>query len=135
MEQFLRWLAARRDILRSIAAISDVTAATLIALAPELGELDQRQIASLAGLAPISRESGTWRGHAFIRGGRAALRETLYMPALVAIRFNPDLKSVYERLTERGKPKKVAITAVMRKLIILANALIRDGRKWTPETP
>ncbi|MGB5821684.1 MAG: IS110 family transposase [Saonia sp.] len=128
-------LAARRDILTSIAGVSDVTAAMIIALAPELGSLDQRQIASLAGLAPITRQSGAWRGKAFIRGGRAALRETLYMPALVAIRFNPDLKSTYQRLTENGKPKKVALVAVMRKLIILANALIRENRKWTPKTP
>lgn len=128
-------LAARYDILLSIAGISDVTAAALIALAPELGELDQKQIASLAGLAPVARQSGTWRGHAFIRGGRAALRQALYMPALVAIRFNPDFQRVYQRLTESGKPKKIAITAVMRKLIILANALIRDNRKWTPNAP
>lgn len=125
-------LAARRDILTSIAGVSDVTAAMLIALAPELGSLDQRQIASLA---PITRQSGTWRGKAFIRGGRALLREALYMPALVAIRFNPDLKRAYDRLTNNGKPKKLALTAVMRKLIILANALVRDKRKWTPQTP
>lgn len=128
-------LTARHDILISIAGVSNVTAAMLIALAPELGSLDQRQIASLAGLAPITRQSGTWRGKAFIRGGRALLREALYMPALVAIRFNPNLKRAYDRLTANGKPKKLALIAIMRKLIILANALVRENRKWTPQTP
>ena len=107
----------------------------LIALAPELGSLDRRQIASLAGLAPITRQSGAWRGKAFIRGGRALLREALYMPALVAIRFNPDLKRAYDRLTANGKPKKLALIAIMRKLIILANALVRENRIWTPQMP
>ena len=79
--------------------------------------------------------SGTWKGRAFIRGGRANLRQALYMPALVATRFNADLKAKYEALTDAGKPAKVAITAVMRKLLILANALLRDRRKWTPNTP
>ncbi len=97
---------------------------------PELGLLDPRAAASLAGLAPVTRQSGKWRGKSFIGGGRSLLREALYMPALVAARFNPDLKAVYDRLTAAGKPAKVAITAVMRKLIIVANALVRDQRKW-----
>ena len=92
-----------------------------IALAPELGSVGQRQIASPA---PITRQSGARRGKAFIRGGRALLRDALYMPALVAIRFTPDLKRVYDRLTANGKPRKLARVPVMRKLIILANALI-----------
>lgn len=124
-------LAARRDILASIPGISDVTAGAMIAMAPELGDLDQRQIGALAGLAPITRQSGRWRGRAFIRAGRADLREALYMPALVAMRFNPDLKAFADRLKGAGKPAKVVITAVMRKLIILANALIRDQRIWS----
>lgn len=128
-------LAEKRAILLSIPGVSDVTVAALIALAPELGDLDQRQVAALAGLAPITRQSGSWRGRSFIHGGRALLREALYMPALAAIRFNPDLKQRYQRLIERGKPAKVAITAVMRKLVILANALLRDSRKWTAEAP
>ena len=97
---------------------------------PELGALDQRTAASLAGLAPITRQSGQWRGRAFIGGGRALVREALYMPALVAARFNPDMIRVYDRLVGAGKPPKVATTAVMRKLAVLANALLRDGRKW-----
>lgn len=126
-------LAERHAILRSIPGLGDVTAAALIALAPELGDLDQRQIASLAGLAPITRQSGNWRGRAFIRGGRALLREALYMPALVAIQHNEDAKRVFQRLTANGKPAKLALTAVMRKLIVLANALLRDQRRWTPK--
>lgn len=128
-------LAERHAILRSIPGLGDVTAAALIALAPELGTLDQRQIASLAGLAPIPRQSGAWRGKAFIRGGRALLREALYMPALVAIQHNADLKRAFQRLTTNAKPAKVAVTAVMRKLIILANALIRDRRRWADHAP
>lgn len=128
-------LARKQTILLSIPGVSDVTAAALLALAPELGDLDQRQIAALAGLAPITRQSGNWRGQSFIRGGRAHLREALYMPALTAIRSNPDFKLIYARLTDGGKPAKVAITAIMRKLVILANALLRDKRNWSPEAP
>ena len=98
---------------------------------PELGTLGGKQVASLAGLAPVVRESGKWKGKARIRGGRASLRQALYMPALVATRFNPDLKARYDTLRKAGKPAKLAITAVMRKLLITANALIRDDRNWT----
>ena len=125
-------LSLRREILTSIPGISSVTAAALLAEAPELGTLDQKAVASLAGLAPMTRQSGQWKGRATIRGGRAHLRHALYMPALVAARFSPDLSAVYHRLISAGKPPKVALTALMRKLIILANALLRDGRKWTP---
>ena len=123
-------LARRRDILVSIPGISAVTAAALLAEAPELGTLEGKAVASLAGLAPMTRQSGTWNGRAMIRGGRAHLRHALYMPALVAARFNPDLKAVYQRLISARKPPKVALTALMRKLLVLANALIRDGRLW-----
>lgn len=126
-------LASRYCLLLSIPGISTITAAALLAQMPELGAMDQRAAASLAGLAPITRQSGQWRGKSFIQGGRALVREALYMPALVAARFNPDLKTVYARLTAAGKPAKVAITAVMRKLVILANAILRDGREWTPK--
>ncbi|MET2832659.1 transposase, partial [Mesorhizobium shangrilense] len=102
---------------------------------PELGALGQAQAASLAGLAPVTRQSGQWTGRAFIRGGRANLRQALYMPALLAMRFNPDLKAKYDQLTAAGKPFKVAITAIMRRLILLANALLRDGRNWTQSLP
>jgi transposase len=126
-------LHRRHRILLSIPGISAVTAAALLVEMPELGALDQKQAASLAGLAPVTRQSGTWQGRAFIRGGRADLRRSLYMPALVAARYNPDLKQTFDRLTAAGRPAKIAITAIMRKLIVLANALLRDQREWAPK--
>lgn len=128
-------LSSRFAILVSIPGISKLSAFALLIDMPELGSLEGRQAASLAGLAPVTRQSGQWRGRAFIRGGRANLRQALYMPALVATRFNSDLKIKYQALIEAGKPAKVAITAIMRKLLILANALLRDGRKWSPNAP
>ncbi len=124
-------LSARHAILTSIPGISNITATTLLSEMPELGSMDKRQAASLAGLAPITRQSGTWKGKSFIRGGRANLRRALYMPALVAIRYNEELKSKYAKFIANGKAFKVAITAIMRKLITTANALLRDNRKWT----
>lgn len=128
-------LARRFAILVSIPGVSAITAFALIIDMPELGTLGQGEAASLAGLAPVARQSGQWTGRAFIRGGRANVRQALYMPALVAMRFNPDLKTKYEQLKAVGKASKVAITAVMRKLIVLANALLRDRRKWTQSFP
>jgi len=123
-------LAERLAILESIPGISKITAFTLLIEMPELGSLDGKQAASLAGLAPVARQSGRWSGRAFIRGGRANLRQALYMPALVAARFNPALKEKYRKLIDAGKPAKVAITAIMRKLIVLSNALLRERRIW-----
>jgi transposase len=123
-------LARRHQILTSIAGIGDLTANQLIATMPELGTLDGKQAASLAGLAPVARQSGQWKGKSFIRGGRANVRQALYMPALVAARFNPDLKAKYQQLVTAGKPAKIAITAVMRKLVITANALLKANRLW-----
>ena len=123
-------LSARRDILVSIPGISAITATALLIEMPELGDIDERAAAALCGLAPMSRQSGRWAGHAYITGGRAIVRQALYMPAVVAIRFNPDMKAKYEALRKAGKPPKVAITVVMRKLIVTANALLRDNRKW-----
>jgi hypothetical protein len=91
----------------------------------------QKQAASLAGLAPIARQSGQWKGKSFIRGRRANVRQALYMPALVAARYNPDLKAKYQQLVAAGKPAKIAITAVMRKLVVTANALLKADRCWT----
>lgn len=125
-------LANRFDILVSIPGVSAITAFALIIDMPELGTLENTQAASLAGLAPVARQSGKWTGRAFIRGGRANVRQALYMPALVAMRFNPDFKAKYDQLKAAGKASKVAITAIMRKLIVLANALLRDQRKWAP---
>ena len=126
-------LARRFAILASIPGVSAVTAFALLIEMPELGVLDAGQAASLAGLAPVARQSGRWTGHAFIRGGRAPVRRALYMPALVAARFNPDMRATYERLRAAGKPAKLALTAVMRKLLVLANALLKANRAWTPK--
>lgn len=123
-------LARRHQILTSIAGLGTLTANQLIASMPELGTLDGKQAASLAGLAPVARQSGQWKGKSSIRGGRANVRQALYMPALVAARFNPDLKAKYRQLVAAGKPAKVAITAVMRKLIVTANALLKADRLW-----
>ena len=90
----------------------------------------KKAVAALAGVAPITRQSGRWRGQSFIQGGRKALRDALYMPALVAIRHNPDLRAQYDRMKKAGKPSKVALTAVMRKLLILANTLVKEDREW-----
>ena len=128
-------LKARFDILLSIPGVGPVTAIALLVDMPELGSMDAKQAASLAGLAPVTRQSGTWKGQSFIQGGRASIRQALYMPALVALQHNPQLKETYETLRRRGKLAKVAITAVMRKIVTIANALLRDNRKWTPEMP
>jgi len=127
-------LSDRFAILTSIPGVSSITAFALLIEMPELGALEAGQAACLVGLAPIARQSGRWTGHAFIRGGRASLRQALYMPALVAARFNPDLKAKYAQLVGAGKPAKVALTAIMRKLVVLANALLKANRKWAPKT-
>jgi transposase len=124
-------LAVRFAVLVSIPGIGEVTAIAMLIDMPELGTLDSKQVASLAGLAPIAPDSGQHRGKRHIRGGRAQLRQALYMPALVATRFNPDMRAKYTTLVAAGKPPKVAITAIMRKLVILANALLKEGRNWT----
>lgn len=121
----------RYNILLSIPGIGALTAIIMLAEMPELGSMDKRQTASLAGLAPVPRQSGAWKGKSFIRGGRASLRQALYMPALVAIKHNQEMVAKYKTMTEAGKPAKVAITAIMRKLIITANSLLRDNRKWS----
>jgi transposase len=125
-------LQARFDILVSIPGVGEATALALLIDMPELGALEHKGAASLAGLAPIARDSGQHRGQRRIRGGRAPLRQALYLPALVAVRFNATLKAKYNALRAAGKPPKVALVAIMRKLLILANALLRDGRTWTP---
>jgi transposase len=123
-------LARKAEILCSIPGVSLVTAAALLAEMPELGSLEAATAASLTGLAPFTRESGKWKGQAKIGGGRGDLRRALYLPALSAARFNPDLKAVYDRLRAKGKPAKLALVAVMRKLVVLANVLVRDDRIW-----
>lgn len=126
-------MSRRYAILVSIPGVARLTAFALLIDMPELGALEPAQAASLAGLAPIARQSGRWTGHAFIRGGRGNVRRALYMPALVATRFNPDLKAKYDALIAAGKPPKLAIAAIMRKIVVLANALLKAGRTWTPK--
>ncbi|WP_201770111.1 transposase [Kozakia baliensis] len=121
-------LSRCRDILASITALGAVLTHALLADMPELGAMDEGQAASLAVLVSVTRQSGAWRGRSFAQGGRATVRRALYMPAMMAMRFNPDLKRVYDRLIEKGKHAKIAITAIMRKLVILANALLRKDR-------
>lgn len=121
------------DILRSIPGVGDITAMALLVECPELGTMTKKQAASLAGVAPMARESGQWRGQTFIQGGRKFLRYSLYMPALVASRHHPDLRQKYQAMVAAGKPPKVALVALMRKLMIQANALVEQDRKWTPK--
>ncbi len=126
-------LARKLEILTSIPGLSTITAFALLIEMPELGSLEGKQAASLAGLAPMTRQSGRWTGRAFMTGGRASVRRVLYMPALVAARFNQDLKAKYEHLIIAGKPPKLAIAAIMRKIIVLANALLKADRPWAPK--
>ena len=126
-------LERRREILCSIPGLGPIAAALILTFLPEIGTLDRKQAGSLAGLVPHSRESGQWKGKSFISGGRKPLRDALYMPALVALRFNPDLKAKYAALREAGKPAKVAIVTLMRKLIETANALVKADRSWAPK--
>jgi transposase len=123
---------AEEELLRGVKGIGPVTAATLIACLRELGTLDRKGIAALVGLAPLARDSGKRSGERRIWGGRAHVRATLYMATLAAIRANPAIKAFHARLTAAGKPPKVAITACMRKLLTILNAMVRDGAPWDP---
>lgn len=125
--------AEKKDLLASVPGVRDVIASSLIAELPELGTLDRRQIAALVGLAPWTRQSGTWRGKSFIGGGRASVRRVLFMGAMVAARYNPPLKAFRDKLVAAGKPKLVAIIAVARKLLTILNAIIRDKTPWQPK--
>jgi len=118
------------DLLKSAPGVGDGLARTLIADLPELGTLDRKKIAALVGVAPFNRDSGTLRGKRTIWGGRAAIRTTLYMAALAATRHNPIIASFYRRLLAAGKPKKLALTACMRKLLTILNAMLRDRKPW-----
>ena len=121
---------AKEDLLTSVPGVGDVTARTLIAHLPELGELDRRRIAALVGVAPINRDSGQMRGHRAIAGGRTSVRNVLYMATLTAIRWNPVIRDHYTQLIGRGRPKKVAIVACMRRLLAILNAIIRNKSPW-----
>jgi len=121
---------AKDKLLQSVPGIGKTTASMLIVALPELGYLNRRQIASLAGLAPMNRDSGTFRGRRMITGGRALIRAGLYMPILSAVRYNPKIKTFYDRLIAAGKLEKVAITACMRKLLTMLNAIVRENEPW-----
>jgi len=120
------------DLLRSVPGIGPVTAGTLIADLPELGRLDRRRIAALAGRAPIARDSGAFRGRRRVTGGRAHIRRVLYTATLAAITHNPVIRAFHQRLVAAGRPGKVALTAAMRKLLTILNAMLRDRRTWHP---
>lgn len=128
-------LQRRLDVLVSIPGVGAATAATLIANMPELGSLDEKEVAMLAGLAPIAHESGDTVGQRRIKGGRREVRTACYLPALSAVRVNPSLKAFYRRLVDDGKLKMVALAAAMRKLIVLANALLKADRLWSLTPP
>jgi transposase len=125
-------LADKLERLKSVPGIGDVSACTLIAELPELGHASRHQIAALTGVAPINRDSGRYRGKRRIQGGRVEVRAPLYMATLVAVRHNPVIRPFYRRLRAAGQPAKVALVACMRKLVIMLNAMLRDGRSWAP---
>ena len=125
----------REDLLSSVPGVGPVLCATLIAGLPELGRLNRREIAALVGVAPYPHDSGTMRGRRTVWGGRAHLRATLYMATLVGVRYNPALRSLYCRLLERGKAKKLALVACMRKLITILNAMLKHRTHWSAPCP
>jgi transposase len=118
------------ELLRSTPGVGPVLSLTLMSSLPELGRLNRKQIASLVGVAPLNRDSGVYRGKRTTWGGRARVRAPLYMATLAATRWNPVIKVYYERLIRAGKEQKVALTACMRKLLIILNAMVRDNRAW-----
>lgn len=126
-------MCERNKLLRSAPGVGPALAVTLLAKLPELGHLNRKEIAKLVGVAPLNRDSGKYRGTRSTWGGRSSVRNVLFMGALAAIRFSPALRTFYDRLIERGKPKKVAIVAVMRKMLTALNAMIRDGKSWQPQ--
>ena len=122
----------QETLLRSVPGVGPITAAVLVAELPELGTLNRQKIAALVGVAPFNKDSGPRKGKRRIYGGRSAVRSTLYMATLVAVRFNPVIKAFYERLIANGKEKKVALTACARKLLTILNAILRQAQPWRP---
>ena len=123
------------DLLRSVPGVGPVLATTLVADLPELGRLDRKAIAALVGVAPLACESGILRGRRLVWGGRARVRAALYMGTLVAVRHNPPIRALYERLLAAGKPTKVALVACMHKLLTILNAILRHRKPWRPAQP
>lgn len=120
----------KEELLTSVPGIGQTIARALLADLPELGRIDRREIAALAGLAPHTRQSGQWKGQSFISGGRAEPRSCLFIAAMVATRHNPPPKAFYQRLLDAGKPRKLALIAVARKLLTILNAILRDKKSW-----
>jgi transposase len=117
-------------LLQSVSGVGPVTASTMLGALPELGTLNRKQIAALVGVAPFNRESGRYRGKRTILGGRGPVRSVLYMGTLAAIRYNEVIRAFYRRLVQAGKPKKVALTACMRKLLVILNTMLKNGTSW-----
>ena len=135
IEKSPTFIKANEALLRSVPGVGPVLCRTLLAELPELGSLSPKELSALVGVAPLNRDSGTLRGRRTVWGGRARVREALYMGALIASRFNPAIREFYERLLTAGKPKKVALVACMRKLLIILNAVMRDRTPWrSPHT-
>ncbi len=128
-----RELKARDELLTSVPGVGPALASTMAAYLPELGSLDNKAIAALVGVAPFNRDSGRSSGKRYVWGGRSQIRKVLYMGALVATRHNPAIRAFYERLVADGKPKKLALTACMRKLLVILNAMVRHGELWRGE--
>ena len=118
------------DLLRTVPGVGEQVSLTLLAYLPELGTLDRRQIAALVGVAPFNRDSGTLRGKRAVWGGRSRVRGVLYMGALTATRWNPVIRDFYQKLLAAGKPKKLALVACMRKLLVILNAMLKHGASW-----
>lgn len=123
------------DLLRTVPGVGEQISLTLLAYLPELGTLSRQQVAALVGVAPYNRDSGAWRGKRTVWGGRARVRAALYMGALVATRFNPVIRDFYQRLLTAGKPKKVALVACMRKLLVILNSMLKHGVVWLDPSP
>ena len=129
IKESLLW-RVKDDILKSVPGIGPVVSITLLSELPELGQLNRKQIVALAGVAPLNRDSGTLSGRRTVWGGRSRVRAVLYMAALVASRYNPVIRDFYTRLCAAGKPKKVALTACMRKLLLILNNMVKNEEKW-----
>ena len=133
IDELIRQSPLRREkdkLLQSVTGVGPVLASTILASLPELGTLNRKQIAALVGVAPFNRESGRYKGKQKIQGGRASVRNVLYMGTVAGIRSNPVLRSFYERLVAKGKPKKLALTACMRKLLVILNTMLKNGTCW-----
>ena len=128
----LEW-REKTELLKSMKGIGNESARTMLAYMPELGQLNRRQIASLAGLAPFNNDSGQYRGKRSIKGGRGQVRKTLYMATLSAVKYNPTIQRFYNNLKNKGKPEKVARTACMRKMLIILNAMIKNKSVFQPK--